>query len=301
VTTARRLLTAVWAAALLLAGCSAAADSAAPASSAAPTSAPTSPPPLAAAPSTAGTPAPDVPGIAAEAVRLRTDEAIGGQVQVRVTDTGDAPFTVTAVALDSPGFTPLPARPQAAAFEPGRVIDLPTPFGDPVCAVAAQPAAALLAVTRPDGAVEQLRVPLAADTLDLVHGELCAVEAVEAVVDIRVVDLGDVPQGATGTVQLSRTGVDDRPVSVDRLGRSVLVAADAQLPVELAAGEADLRVPVTFTPASCDPHVLAETKKPFVFPLDVSVGGTAEVPVDLPLDDAQKGQLAAMVERVCGR
>jgi hypothetical protein len=170
-----------------------------------------------------------------------------------------------------------------------------------VCAAAPQPAAALLSVTRPDGAVEQLRVPLSADTLDLVHGELCAVEAVEAVVSVRVADLQDVPEGTTGTVQLTRTGADDRPVTVARLGRSVLVAADAQLPVELATGQPALSVPVTFRPASCDPHVLAETKKPYVFALDVSVGGTAEVPVDLPLDDAQKGVLAAMVERVCGR
>ena len=51
-----------------------------------------------------------MPGIEAEAVRQRTDEAIGGQVQVRITDTGDEPFTVTSVALDSPGFEPLPPR-----------------------------------------------------------------------------------------------------------------------------------------------------------------------------------------------
>src|SRR6476469_6315780 len=71
---------------------------------------------------------PAVPGIAAEAVRLRTDEAVGGQVQVRITDTGDAPFTVTSVALDSAGFAALPATKVTAEYAPGRVIDLPTPF-----------------------------------------------------------------------------------------------------------------------------------------------------------------------------
>ena len=40
-----------------------------------------------------------MPGIAGEAVRLRTDEAVGGQVQVRLTATGDQPFTVVSVAL----------------------------------------------------------------------------------------------------------------------------------------------------------------------------------------------------------
>ncbi|WP_157944008.1 hypothetical protein [Blastococcus atacamensis] len=58
---------------------------------------------------------------------MRTDEAVGGRFQVRVTDTGEAPFTVSAVALDAPGFAPVPETPVTAAFVPGRVIDLPVP------------------------------------------------------------------------------------------------------------------------------------------------------------------------------
>src|SRR3954468_8871853 len=120
-------------------------------------SAPSSAPPVAAAPA--------VPGIEAEVVRLRTDEAIGGQVQVRITDTGDAPFTVTAVALDSPGFALLPPTVVTAAYAPGRTIDLPTPFGAPVCSAAPLPAAARVSLVRPDGVAEDLRVPLAAEVL----------------------------------------------------------------------------------------------------------------------------------------
>ena len=108
-----------------------------------------------AAPTTAslstGAAVPAVPGIEAEAVRLRTDEALGGQVQTRVTNTGDTPFTVTSVALDSPGFAPLPPRAETATSQPGQVIDLPTPFGEPVCDTTAQPAAARLTVVRPGG------------------------------------------------------------------------------------------------------------------------------------------------------
>jgi hypothetical protein len=37
----------------------------------------------------AGPTLPPVPGMAAEAVRLRTDEAAGRRFQVRITDTGD--------------------------------------------------------------------------------------------------------------------------------------------------------------------------------------------------------------------
>jgi hypothetical protein len=45
--------------------------------------------------------------------------------------------------------------------------------------------------------------------------------------------------------------------------------------------------------------VLSETKKPFVFPLSVTVGDGDEVAVNLPLDQASRDQLTALVQRVC--
>jgi hypothetical protein len=255
-------------------------------------SAPSSAPPVAAAPA--------VPGIAAEAVRLRTDEAVGGQVQVRITDTGNAPFTVTGVALDSPGFAQLPATAVTAAYAPGRTIDLPTPFGDPVCDAAPLPAAAAVTLRRADGAVEQVRLPLAADVLALIHDEECAVLAVQEVVEISVTGLRAEPEAVTGSLTLTRRGGHEEPVTAVRLSRSVLLDATAgNLPLELPGDERTASTPVSFRPATCDPHVLSETKKPYVFPLAVTVADGDEVPVDLPLDQAAKDLLAALVQRVC--
>jgi hypothetical protein len=252
------------------------------------------------APSSVAPDVPAVPGIEAEAVRLRTDEVVGGQVQVRVTDTGDDGFTVTAVALDSPGFAGLPPTAVTADFAPGRVIDLPTPYGTPVCDAAPVPAAALLSVARPDGAVESVRVPLAADVLVVVHDEECAVRAVEEVVGVSVTGLADDGDALSGTLTLTRRNGDERVVAT-ALSRSVLLDAVAEgLPLELAAGERSATTAVSFTPATCDPHVLSETKKPYVFPLTVEVGDADPVPVDLPLDGAARDRLAALVQRVCG-
>jgi hypothetical protein len=260
---------------------------AAPASSAAPSSAPVE----------AALPA--VPGLEAEAVRLRTDEAIGGQFQVRITDTGDDAFTVTSVALDSPGFTALPATPETAEFAPGRVIDLPTPYGTPVCDAEPLPAAAQLTVVRPDGVQEAVRAPLSADVLQLIHDEECAVLAVAEVVDVAVTDLADAGDSLAGSLTLTRREGDE-PVTAATLGRSVLVDVAAEdLPLELAADERSARTNVSFTPATCDPHVLSETKKPFVFPLTVQVGDDDPVAMDLPLDQAARDRLAALVQRVC--
>jgi hypothetical protein len=250
-------------------------------------------------PTSAAPTLPAVPGLAAEAVRLRTDEAIGGQFQVRITDTGEEPFTVTSVALDSPGFTVLEPRQLSAEFVPGRVIDLPTKYGAPVCDADAQPAGARITVVRPGQPAEELLVPLEGDVLTLIHDEECAVLAVAEVVDIAVTGLHEEGDDLVGQIELTRRSGDE-PVTAHRLGRSVLLEADApDLPAELAAEDDGLRVPVSFTPASCDPHVLAETKKPYVFPLVVTVGEADEVPVDLPLDQGAKDQLAALVDRVC--
>lgn len=242
---------------------------------------------------------PAVPGLEAEIVRLRTDEAVGGQVQVRVTNTGNDAFTVTSVALDSPGFTALPPAMETAEFPPGRVIDLPTPYGAPDCDVPALPAAARLTVVRADGE-ESLRVPLDADVLEIVHGEECAVLAVAEVVEVSVTGLADDGDALTGSLVLTRRD-GEQEVAATTLGRSVLIEPTADgLPLVLAAGERSVTTPVSFTPATCDPHVLSETKKPYVFPLTVEVGDAHPVPVDLPLDDPARDLLAALVQRVCG-
>ena len=269
---------------------------------------PSSPAPSAAAagssPSSSALPSrpvlPPVAGIEALAVQLRTDEALGGQVQVRVTDTGTEPFTVTSVAIDSPGFAPLPDRAETAAFVPGRTIDLPTPLGAALCDRAAEPAAARLTVVRPDGRSEVLRLPLGAGDLVRIHAETCAAAAALAVAGVAVTGLTVDGEAVTGSLVLTRAGDDDRPVTLTRLEGNVLYDADADLPATLEEGRASLEVPVTFRSVTCAGHALAETKQPYLFLLGVRVGDGDEVPVDLPLDEGQRDVLAALVDVVCG-
>ena len=243
---------------------------------------------------------PPVPGIEAEVVRHRTDVPVPGRVHVRVTATGDQPFTVTAVALDAPGFAPLPPTALTAAFEPGRTIDLRTAYGAPDCAVAPGPPAARLTVARPDGTVEELRVPLAGDDLDVVHREACAAAGVLAVADVGLTGLAAAGDAVTGSVVLTRTGDDDRAVAVLDARRSVLVDVTVEeLPLELGPGEERASAEVEFASASCEPHVLAETKQPFLFPLAVVVGEAEPVTVPLPVDGAQQRLLQELVDRVC--
>ncbi|WP_409328559.1 hypothetical protein [Trujillonella humicola] len=246
-----------------------------------------------------GPPVPPVAGIAAEVVENRTDRAAGGQVQVKVTDTGTEPFAVTSVALDSPGFTPLAPVAVTASFVPGRRIDLPTPYGAPVCGSAAEPAAARLTLVRPGGAVEELRVPLVAEVLAGVHARLCAAEAVQEIVAVSVVGLAPAGDTLTGRLAVTRTGGAEAGVTVTRVEGNVLYTAEAELPLELGAGEREVSAGLMITTARCDAHALAETKQPYLMPLAVAVDGGPEVVLDLPLDEVQRGQLRELTERVC--
>ena len=267
--------------ALLLAGCTAA-EPPTPAAGTSPTDA-----------------VPAVEGIEAEAVRLRSDVAAGRRLQVRVTDTGAAPFTVTAVALDAPGFTALPPRAADTGFTPGRLIDLPVEYGPVDCAVAPGPAAARLTVVRPGGEAEELRVPLAGDTLARLHADECAAQAVLAAVDVAVTDLAGAGDTLAGDLVLTRRSGDEE-VAVTALGPSVVLEPVlADLPATLRPAADRLRLPVTFDAGRCDPHALAETKQPFVFPLHLTVGDGPDVHLDLPLDDAHRARLQAFLGRVC--
>ncbi|CCG05416.1 hypothetical protein [Blastococcus saxobsidens] len=239
-----------------------------------------------------------VPDIRAEAVRLRTDEVVGGRIQLRITDTGDEPFTVTAVALDAPGFAPLAPTAVSAAFVPDRVIDLPTPHGDVMCGVKPATSSARITVVRPNGAVEELRVPLGDAVLQRVHREDCAAQAVAGAVEVRITGLVAEDEGLAGRLTLIRRAGDDRVV-VERVGGSVLVDVAADAPLPLEAGEAMTDGPVRFTVATCDAHVLAEAKQPYLFPWEVRLGTAPPVVVDLPVDDRLLGALTDLVARSC--
>jgi hypothetical protein len=79
------------------------------------------------------------------------------------------------------------------------------------------------------------------------------------VVDITVGEWRDEPDGVTGTLTLARRGGGE-PVTASRLGRSVVIQPTVQeLPLLLGRDAASVSTGLSFAPASCDAHVLAET------------------------------------------
>lgn len=254
---------------------------------------------------------PAVPGMQATAVRLRTDAAIGGQFQTRITNTGSDPFTVLGVSLDSPGFERLPFAGRPATYQPGQTIDLPTQYGPAVCGggIGVDPVFTALQIQRADGTTEELRVPLEApdDIVDRIHHEQCHALRLAAAVDVQLGEFttGEV-DGRTvvqSTITLTR-GDNTEDISIFELRGSVVFdvsLAEEGDPPTMPADEEELVVPiiVRHTARGCDAHVLGETKQPFLFPYFLTFdGGDPQYGV-LEVSQEQRDALWAYIQAVC--
>ncbi len=248
-------------------------------------------------PPTVREPAAPVPGIEAEAVQLRTVAGAGGLMRVRIS--AAECVRVPSVAVVSPGFAPVQPGELTAEFVPGRVIDLRTPFGRAQCDVEPEPASARWTVVRPGAQPQEVEVPLAAAVLKQIHTEECLEQSLAQEVTVEVADLRDDGDGLAGSLVLVRRS-GAREAQVSALRRSVLMAVEVDLPLTLAGDAPEAETALRFTPATCEPHVLAETKQPFLFPITVQVGDAEPVSTDLSIPDDVRAQLQALVQRVCG-
>lgn len=256
---------------------------------------------------------PAVPGMRGQAVRLRTDAAVGGQFQTRITNTGSEAFMVLGVSLDSPGFERLPFAGRPATYNPGATIDLPTQYGAVLCAddIQVDPAFTALQVQQPDGRIEELRVPLEApdDIIDRIHQEECNALALAAAVDVSLGEFSSAEvDGRTvvqATITLTRGSNTEEEIALTELRGSVVFdvsfADSSEAPPAMTVEEDQLVVPVILrhTARGCDAHVLAETKQPFVFPFLLSFdGGTPQYGI-LDVSPEQRDALWSYIRAVC--
>ncbi|MBY6540609.1 hypothetical protein HQ325_18205 [Rhodococcus sp. BP-349] len=60
-------------------------------------------------------------------------------------------------------------------------------------------------------------------------------------------------------------------------------------------------VPVTLSTASCEPHVIADATKPFVFPAWIAVGDGVPVHTRIPVPVSVRRQLVGYQQRASAR
>lgn len=284
----------------LLAGCGQGSDAAPRGSTAAPTTTPLP---------TFEYDAP-VDGMVALAYRTRLDDAAGGRFQVKLQNTGTTPFTVVSTALDSAGFDALPPAARETEFAPGARIDMPTPYGDARCGPdqPAEPAYAALEILRPDGTRERVRVPMPSDynVLTRIHDEECSKLAIAAAVTVELVDLTPVGDGAdqvlAGELRLTRQPGTGELAITELRGNvlyDVLPAFGTALPAGNGPEAPGLGLPITIGPATCATHVLAEIKQPYVYPVWIAIDDEEPVRLEIPVPQAQRDQIAAMLAVAC--
>lgn len=254
---------------------------------------------------------PALAGMSATAVRLRTDVAIGGQFQTRISNTGTEPFSVLGVRLDSPGFEQLAFAGRPATYQPDATIDLPTQYGPAICGdMAVDPVYSDIQVQRPDGRMEELRLPLQApdDILDRIHTEECHLLALGAAVEVRLggFTLAQADGRAILLTDITLTrGTNTEQLVLSELRGSVVFDVffaepdDPQSTMDVEDSELVVPVVLQMTGRGCDPHVLGETKQPFLFPYFVTFdGGTPQYGV-LDVSPEQRDALWSYVEVAC--
>ncbi len=249
-------------------------------------------------------------------VQQRPDEGTR-RIAAELTNRGSSSVTVESVALDSPGFQPLPATSKDTTFAVNQTIDLTMQYGEPRCTGSAANRAAGFTVVLADGSRLKLPLDRAGQAwLDRLHDDECALK--------RVTDIASLSFGA----DFSRVVVDGerylhgellvrRPADADARGtrRDTLVidsfagsvllhlgaAPDApRLPVELAPGSDVLRVPILIGSSNrCDSHALGGSTQTFLLSVYVRTPGGGEHRVIMVPDHALQVKTLALIHDIC--
>jgi hypothetical protein len=240
------------------------------------------------------------------------------EIAVALHNDGDVPVWVSRVDLVLPSFegetgvdtnTLLPAG--------GLRVDIPVKFGTGSCLPAAAPSYAVV-VARPEGATRWQRVTVAFPDPNPLLNQLlaidCATQRVEQSVTLkfgRWRDLGKA--GVQGSLVVDRTAAATGDVAIPEVDGNVLydftftkastkqalTKKDSPLATVTAAAP-HAEVPFVAEPQRCDLHAIAETKKPFEFPVWVTLGGGKPLATTVPVDDDDRKALDTMLRRNCG-
>ena len=129
--------------------------------------------------------------------------------------------------------------------------------------------------------------------------------AQQAILDVAQPSFGAVESQTaaemTTSIVLTRGDVaTDMPVTLTSMtGNIVFIVTLGGEPRTLAPGEASLSVPAVISVGRCDPHVFAESKKTFVFPVFLAIGDAEPAYVEIQPDAVTRQALQGLFDS-CG-
>ncbi|MGC4175445.1 hypothetical protein [Demequina sp.] len=223
-------------------------------------------------------------------------------VEAQVVTSREADALVTSARLESPLFVDSPARDGEVRLFPEWKNRVRVPLGTAVCPAPQGESVVVLRLVV-DGRAVTEDLEFDDSVLRAINAEECAQAAV---LDVATPSFGPVTrQDAASldtTIVLTRGGSEEAaPVSLTSMTGNIvyIVTLDQDADRILAGGEASLAVPAVISVGRCDPHVFAESKKTFVFPVRLSVSDRDPSYVEIQPDEVTRSALQQLFDD-CG-
>lgn len=266
-------------------------------------------PPATSSTGSASSPEPEV-RLRASLVQQRTDEGTN-TIDVRLINRGRTLVRVEKVHIVWSGITQASTSGTGTDYQPGRIIDIKTDYGTPVCGE--EPSGEVrVEVALSDDRVTLPVDPSGAATLRRLFVEDCALRAIAAIADIelsspftRATGGGDRLLGSVEVTRTPQSRSGDRgELIVEQIAGSILFEltylGEQRLPNRLRADDDSLTLPVALQVGNrCDAHALAESRQTFLFSVYVRVEGRPTQRVIVAPDRAVRRQASVMITRVC--
>ncbi|WP_420179490.1 hypothetical protein [Paenarthrobacter sp. TA1.8] len=234
-------------------------------------------------------------------------------IEIQLTNTTDAPLTVTSARLHSPLFEgDISWQPSAGSLElpPRQPKSLPADLPPASCGRSEGESLELeatvgYAAPGKDPVEENTSVSDPFGVLARNAGELCIAAEAAAVATI-VLDprLEVAADGRTAVVRLIITpatpGTDAQSLTIEAIDETTLLAQSptAPWPGNVLLGTAKQELPLTIRPARCDPHAVAEDKVGTLLPLRIKVGERQGL-LKIAAPDELRGRIYDFVTTSC--
>lgn len=232
-------------------------------------------------------------GLTATVLQYREDE-VRHVLSIKVRNTGAEPVRVVDLRLQWEGLEVVGPVVQDHLLGVGHALDLRTPYGDARCTdgfsldpPSTKSAFAEATIELTDGSTETVAIPIddVEEQLARLFRVDCRRQFIESVVTLELrgpwerVD----PDGVAtlrGALAVER-GAGDRTITISDVDGSVLLDVRPAVPASgpllvLGPEKAEGEVPIDVTSARCDAHALGESKKTYVFQVEIDVGDGPE-------------------------
>ena len=224
------------------------------------------------------------------------------RLSVATTNLGDAPISITSIAVRADHFTELAPEAKRTVIAPGQRVDVQVDFGELTsCSPSGDERAAVeVEMRHGDATPVSYLIELDDAPLDEIRDRECGQQRVETAAAIRFADDRTI-DGSTMRTSIEVVRRDGTPtIEISSLRGSVifaLVPDDDSEP--LAVLSAEIRraaIPIVIEVSRCDPHVVSQSSRTFDLAAYVSVDGAAAHRHQLDVDRRLQGELQSMID-----